>query len=276
MKILSFGGGVQTCTMVAMCANGDLPKPDAIIFSDPGWESRLTYEYIKEFEVYMNKNGMELITTNNGNIRHDLEHRGKRIVSLPLYTEAGFNESFDDETQEMVSIWSSGGMLRRQCTSEYKIVPVQKKIRELCGMKYRQWMPRKVVHDLWLGISTDEATRMKPSRIKWLKNCYPLIDANMNRQDCLQYLATRGIPIPPKSACIGCPFHDNAYWKDMKKKRPDEFEDACKVDEMVRTFSVSLQRKTFLHNSKKPLREVNFDDGQQDFFDNECEGHCGL
>jgi hypothetical protein len=257
MKVLSFGGGVQTCTMVAMCANGDLPKPDAIIFSDPGWESRLTYEYIKEFEIYMNKHGMKLITTKNGNIRHDLEHKGKRFVSLPLYSHPN-------------------GMLRRQCTSEYKIVPVQKKIRELCGMKYRQWMPRNEVHDLWLGISTDEATRMKPSRIKWLKNCYPLIDANMNRQDCLRYLTTRGIPIPPKSACIGCPFHDNHYWKEMKKNRPDEFDDACKVDDMVRTFSVSMKNKTFLHNSRKPLREVNFDDGQQDFFDNECEGHCGL
>ena len=43
MKVLSFGGGVQSVTIAHMCINGDLPRPDYAIFADPMWESRATY-----------------------------------------------------------------------------------------------------------------------------------------------------------------------------------------------------------------------------------------
>ena len=41
--------------------------------------------------------------------------------------------------------------------------------------------------ELWLGISTDEAIRMKPSRDRWIQNRYPLIEAGMSRRDCMDW-----------------------------------------------------------------------------------------
>ena len=49
-------------------------------------------------------------------------------------------------------------MIQRQCTGQYKIQPVVKKVRELHGLKPRQRMPKT---EMWLGITLDEIQRMK-------------------------------------------------------------------------------------------------------------------
>lgn len=260
MKVLSFGGGVQTVTIVAKCIKGDFPKPDFVIFADPQWESKSTYDYIEKLKPLMAKAGMPLVTRTRGNIRDDALS-GARFATMPVFT----------------NLDGKGGMLLRQCTNDYKIQVVMKAIREELGvLKYKR-VKQKV--DLWLGISIDESHRMKPSRIGWMENKYPLIDAGMSRSNCMAYLKRNGFEIPPKSACIGCPFHDDSYWKNMKRKSPDEFEDACQFDEAIRTNACkkgSRKSDIFLHRSLRPLREVKFDDGNLELWGNECEGHCGL
>lgn len=255
MKILSFGGGVQTVTMAVMACLGDYEMPDVAIFADPQWESKATYEYMAWFEGWMAQRGLKLIKATKGSIKEDALNINSRFASMPLYTEPN-------------------GMLMRQCTNEYKIQVVYKEIRKLMGLKFRE--RANDVCDLWLGISTDEASRMKPSRVKWIENKYPLIDKEMNRSDCIAYLKKNGIPIPPKSACVGCPFHSDYYWLDLKKNSPKEWEEACQFDEKIRTLRVCLKNKVYLHKSRRPLREAYLAEDQMDFFQNECEGHCGL
>ena len=55
-------------------------------------------------------------------------------------------------------------MGRRQCTEHYKVRPIRRKIRELIGLRKRQRIPSGATIELWLGISTDEAIRMRTSR----------------------------------------------------------------------------------------------------------------
>lgn len=255
MKVLSFGGGVQTVTIAAMSCLGDYEMPDVAIFADPQWESKATYAYMDWFEGWMRERGLNLIRATKGNLRMDSLSEGKRIASLPLYTDPN-------------------GMLMRQCTNEYKIQVVYSEIRKFIGLKFRE--RAKESCDLWLGISIDEADRMKDSRVKWINNCYPLIDLNMTRADCINYLNRNNIPIPPKSACIGCPFHSDFYWLDLKRNSPQEFEDACQFDEAIRFHRVAIKNKVYIHRSRKPLREVYLQEDQMDLFGNECEGHCGL
>lgn len=260
IRVLSFGGGVQTVTMVAMCIKGDLPKPDLVIFADPQWESKSTYEYMNKLMPLMKQHGMPLVIRTRGNIRKDALS-GKRFATMPVFTNLN----------------GKGGMLLRQCTNDYKIQVVMKGIREHLGVLKHKRVKDKV--DLWLGISIDEAIRMKPSRIKWIENKYPLIDVGMSRSSCISYLNRNSFEIPPKSACIGCPFHDDSYWKNMQKKYPEEFEDACKFDDAIRTNATkrgNIKSEIFLHRSLRPLREIKFDDGNLELFGNECEGHCGL
>lgn len=265
VKILSFGGGVQTITLAVMSALGDFERPDVMIFADTGWEPKKTYEYIEWFKEWMKPYNIPLIIRSKGNIREDALS-GARFASMPVFT---------------IDQNGNKGMLRRQCTNEYKIQVVQKAIREYLGLKKFQRVKNPI--EVWLGISCDEITRMKISRIKWIDNRYPLIELGYSREttkkNCIAYLKSKNVPIPPKSACIGCPFHSDIYWIDLKKNNPDEFEDACQFDDSIRNSTKQcIKQPIFLHSSRKPLREVIFKDKRLGYldFEQECEGHCGV
>jgi hypothetical protein len=204
-----------------------------------------------------------------GNIKKDMLDsidNGTRFPTAPFFTQA--------------EITGKKGMLRRQCTADYKIVPIRKKIRELCGVKYGKHFPKDKYVEQWIGISTDEIQRMKPARDKYILNRHPLIEAKMSRQDCIDYLKKENIPLPEKSACIVCPYHNDAYWHFMKTERQEEFADAVEFDKNIRTGSRNVRDKLYLHRSCKPLDEVEFNkkenDKQLDMFNNECEGMCGV
>ena len=117
---------------------------------------------------------------------------------------------------------------------------------------------------------------MKPARDPYILNRHPLIEANMSRQDCINWMNKNNFIIPEKSACICCPFHDDKYWKNLKTKYPTEFADAVALDKEIRTISKDKNIKNYTHRSCKPLDEVDFDPdkNQLDMFENECEGVC--
>ena len=255
MKILSLGAGVQSSTMALMAEHGELETPDCAIFADTGWEPRAVYDWlekllkeIKSFPVYK---------VMHGNIRDDLVAVSKEeradFVPIPFFT------------------WN-GGMGRRQCTREYKVSPITKKIRELGGKKNNPV-------ELWIGISLDECRRMKPNRVKWIHNKWPLVKKRLSRHDCLEWLADQGYAEPPKSSCIGCPFHSDLYWHDLKENYPADFADGVEIDRVIRRMP-KFDNEQYMHRSLFPLDEVDFrtpeDMGQYSLFGSDCEGMCGV
>lgn len=86
--------------------------------------------------------------------------------------------------------------------------------------------------------------------------------------------------MPPKSACIGCPYHGDAHWRQMRAEDPDAWADAVAIDRLIRTGFRNLRGEVYLHRSCVPLDEADLDTpedrGQLDLFGNECEGMCGL
>ena len=160
---------------------------------------------------------------------------------------------------------------------EYKITPLTKKTRELIGLAPRQ-RTKSVVCEMLIGISTDEALRMKPSREAWKQHRWPLIELGMSRNDCLRWMERKGYPLPPKSSCIGCPFHSDHEWRAIKAD-PEAWADAIEVDVAIRS-QPGIKGQQFMHRSCVPLAEVDLstaaDHGQIDLFNNECEGMCGV
>lgn len=261
MKILSLGAGVQSSTLALMAEHGEIEKPDYAIFADTGWEPRHVYEWLDYIEKQIS---FPVLRVSKGNIKNDLiqniEH-GKRFGSIPFFT-------------------SGGGIVRRQCTNEYKLQPIRKKVRELLGFEKGQRIPAGSV-DMYIGISVDEIQRMKPSRDRWINNVWPLIDLDMTRNDCFAWMRKHQYPQPPKSSCIGCPYHSNSYWAEMQKNDPDSFADAVSVDNKLRDSGVrtGMKNEEFMHRSLTPLGDIKFFDERQqelDLFDDECEGMCGL
>lgn len=265
--IISLGAGVQSSVMALMAAKGEItPMPDAAIFADTQWEPPSIYKHLDWLEQQL---PFEVHRVSIGNLRADhiqgLNSKGRRFASMPLFT-------------------ARGGMGKRQCTFDYKIEPIKQKIRSLLGLEKRQRGPKEVAVKQWIGISTDEATRMKPSRIKYIENIWPLIDLSMSRFDCQdwfhEYQPNRALV---KSACIGCPYTDDLRWRDMKANDATSWDDAVEFDKAIRHQGSKLKgmrEQQFLHRSLKPLDEVDFrtleDMGQINMFENECEGMCGL
>lgn len=132
----------------------------------------------------------------------------------------------------------------------------------------------------WIGISLDEASRMKPSREPWIAARWPLIELRMRRHDCLRWLKEHGYREPSKSACIFCPYHGADQWQALT---PDEFGAAVEIDRRLRSRPPEAYRAKgtlYLHRSCQPLEFVDFSTseqrGQLSMFDNECEGMCGV
>jgi hypothetical protein len=129
-----------------------------------------------------------------------------------------------------------------------------------------------------IGISTDEAHRMKPSDKAYVTHSWPLIDLGMSRGDCLGWLERHNYPRPPKSACIGCPYHSDEHWLSLS---PAEFSDAVEFEAAIQAGSIGFPTATpYLHRSLVTLDKVDFSRNdparQPDLFGNECEGMCGV
>jgi hypothetical protein len=148
----------------------------------------------------------------------------------------------------------------------------------MLGLKPGRPVPPTKLVEMWMGISTDEASRMKDARAARFVSRHTLIDRKMSRGDCVRWLKTHGYAEPPKSACIGCPFTNNARWREMKRDRPGEFADAVAFDRAIR--DVVGNQPAFLHRSLVPLDEARFPRSAKDdvlnLFENECEGMCGI
>ena len=99
----------------------------------------------------------------------------------------------------------------------------------------------------------------------------------MARHDRLNWMERKGYPRPPRSACIGCPFHSNDEWRAMRDERPAEWQDAVDFDRAIRKAG-GMRGDAFLHSSLKPLDEAPIDGNvdQLDLWGEECAGMCGV
>lgn len=269
LRILSLGAGVQSTTLALMAARGEIgPMPDCAIFADTGWEPAAVYQHL----AWLRSDGVlpfPVHIVSAGDMRAGLlkAARGERWASIPAFTRTQKGGRYDV------------GMIRRQCTTEFKIVPIRRKVRALAGLTRRR-SPAFPVVEQWIGISFDEIIRMKPSREPWQVNRWPLIERQLTRQDCLAWIKRHNYPIPPKSSCIGCPFHSDAMWRDMRDRDPTAWADAVAMDAALRTGIRGVRGEVFLHRSTRPLNQVDLSSaaeaGQADLFGNECEGMCGV
>lgn len=266
--ILSMGAGVQSSAMALMATQGVFDKvPDAAVFSDTQWEPKKIYEWLAtlepllSFPVYHVTRG----SLRNGVFRNE-NATGQRFASIPWFTK----EVLPDGTVKQ-------GMGRRQCTREYKIDPVRKKTRELMGYKQGRRI-KKHAAEMWIGISTDEAARAKPSLDIWQTNRWPLLEKGFSRQDCKDWVAAHypNLGEPPKSACIGCPFHSDDHWIDMRDNDPESWAEAVAADRAIRQ-QPKFNAQQFAHRARVPLDEVVLKPrANKDNFVNECEGMCGV
>lgn len=273
LRFIALGAGVQSTTVYLMAATGALePRPDLAIFADTQSEPAWVYAHLDRLERRWGA-VIPIRRVTAGSLEADtLASRDGRTrwAALPLFTQP---ETGDNRH----------GRLRRQCTREYKIRPLERAAREWLGLRPRQRAAGRFAVEEWIGISADEAHRAKPSRISWISSRWPLLDLGMTRRDCIDWLEQHGHPIPRKSACVFCPFHDDATWAWMKREAPAEFARACAFDAQLRAGGLrGVRGPVYVHRSLRPLAEVEFRpvaggaDELERSFGEECEGRCGV
>ncbi len=318
-----YGGGLQSTVLLYMIIKGILPKPIAIVHANTGDERGETNWFI---DYYINwllkKHGIPFIRlAGQSSLSGDLIHaqykteRGlPRLGSMPVYVKN------PDGTR---------GRLRRQCTDYVKIHPTQLGMKAM--MLYHGWArpqkntsiayaqasedleafgfsgweeptmkgnPRIVINGkryvrVAFGITTDEAYRCTERGLRWQTAWYPLVEMGMSRDDCEQWCRDHGFPVPPKSACIQCPYRSNESWLMLYEQHqaymdklkansflqqnitdwdqqgwdaPTDFAKACKIDRALRDpevlayhpFYGQIKGEMYLHESLKPLWEIDF------------------
>jgi len=276
LTYLSFGAGVQS-TALLVCSNLGLhgvPRADVAIFADTGYEPQYVYDQLETMRKW-SKIPVETVNDGRkGNPEHDL--------AIPAFT---------------IDASGNRGIVRRICTTAWKVEPITRSVRRHLGYKPGAVVKKKA--RAMLGISVDEAHRMKPSNHKWQTNTYPLVDARLRRSDCLKIVADAGLPAPERSACYFCPFHSAAEWKRLRDHHPKDWDKAVAYDSAIRNSTrAGLDRPVFLHSQLVPLDQVVLDrpeknlfaefggvspsaflalpSDEPDAFGNECEGMCGV
>jgi hypothetical protein len=254
MRVLSLGAGVQSSTLLLMAVHGEISL-DRAIFADTQWEPAAVYAWLETLMPIAERAGIPVDIVTAGNIR-EAALAGKSESWMPLH---------------IVNLKGEAGMAKRQCSKNYKLVPIKRRIRELIGRK------RSATATAVIGISRDEAHRMADSRLQWLTNEYPLVERRMTRTDCVRWLAQHGYPEPPKSSCIGCPYKSDRQWRQLRDQSPAEWADAVAFDASPAIRSYRIAGEAFLHRSLVPLPMVDLstqqDAGQLEMFEGgECDG----
>jgi hypothetical protein len=244
IRVLSLGAGVQSTTLLLLALEGALPQLDYAIFADTGWEPRRVYDHLGAITAKAAGGGVPVLRVSKGNLRRDITDPAHRYASIPYFVR---NPD------------GSEGMGRRQCTSEYKLGPIRRKVRELLGAPAPDFrrVPRGRVAEQWVGFSVDEIGRVSDKfSVRYMTTRYPLLELGMSRKDCERWLRSRGWASVAKSACIGCPLHGNRQWRDLRDNHPAEWADACDLDEAIRKggqHAAPLAGEAFLHRSRVPL-----------------------
>jgi hypothetical protein len=183
------------------------------------------------------------------------------------------------------------GRIKRQCTPKYKVEVIDSQVRLLLGAetwdepcrycgatgeRIAPWdpeagtgpcsicrgtgarrrvgpAPKGAVSEQWIGFSLDEELdRVTTAGFpRYEVPRFPLCELRWTVDDCEKFLAERGWQAE-KSACIGCPFHDDTIWIDMKRRDPEDFADAVAFDHAHRE-APGLNVERYLHESREPL-----------------------
>ena len=253
--VWSNGGGTQSAAITGLIVEGKLKKPDFIAIADTGREDRRVWEYLYQIIVPALRDvGLEVRRIKKDEFDVEDIWQERKDADLPRVLMPMF---VDTKNQ-------GGGKLTTVCSMEWK----QRII--------RAWLRSQGVKEcfVWLGMSTDEVHRLKPSGLNWYEHHWPLcFDVPMRKGECIRYVTeVLHWPEPPGSACWMCPNHTDGKWRNLKEQTPDQFKQACDLEDKIR----ERRPDFYFHRSLKPLREVVFETTQIGWIDNgSCEsGMC--
>lgn len=268
-RVLSFGGGTQSSHLLEAHLMGQITY-DYIVFSDTGAEPQFIHEQVEWWRKRQKSvgNTTPFIITTHNSMERGLEEMLMRYLNtdyqrfqMPLY----FNKITEDG--EIVK----GGLMPRQCTGDFKIIPVQSVIRKLIkselGLRNQQPMPKNIGIVMDLGFSFDELKRVGgyvSHQSKYIYLAYPLIEMGLTTEDSIRFLEENNFP-SKRSRCYLCPFNCDKEdigmdWAEIIREEPLSYLKACFFDNELRSVQATGRKNMrsipYFHYSRRPLSEV--------------------
>lgn len=242
-SVFSFGSGTQSTAILLLMKYepsrlletvGHLPEH--ILFADTGAESQVSLDNLEKCKQL-----------------------------FPIWRVKNWKRNAETHKADIPVFLKDAAILKRKCTSEWKIKPLQKAIAKLYPNKSKH----KVVAQ-WLGISCDEMQRMKESWSQSAEYVYPLIELGLSRTDCVDILSKYNWDAI-KSSCYMCPFQGSKWRLNTEIDKAAKYEKELQANHKFRS-------TPYLHKSCKPIDEIDSITSQLDIFsfDDECDGVCGV
>ena len=69
--------------------------------------------------------------------------------------------------------------------------------------------------------------------LSYISHRYPLVERRLTRGDCITWLQRHDLPVPPKSACVFCPYHTRSAWGELKRQGGSDWAHAVYVDAQI-------------------------------------------
>ncbi len=238
--LLSYGGGVNSCSMTLRLVNDGWRGP--IVFADTSAERPSTYCHIAWMDEWLKTRGLHIETISWATATPTmLEIASKTVHDKSLIVDRPTLEGF--------------------CL-KHGLIPLEAV--RWCSVNFKRVLLEayRIEHGIEVtlqGIGSDEPTRVHydDPTVR-----YPLVDWGWRRRDCIEYITAQGIPIPPKSSCFFCPSPHLNVRRELWKDHPELYERAA-----------AMERNASLRNHKRatldPRGIFTLDDLRQRF---EAEG----
>lgn len=216
---VAYGGGVNTVALLVLLADRGV-VPRAIVMADPGSERTGTLRYRDDVMApWLASRGFPPVVTVS------------RIEEGKHRPRAWRLETLRDECMRMGAL-PSVAYGWKKCSGKYKAEPQRWwHVRQQWALE-AWWSGAKIVKAI--GYDADEPARVGRSfQSAWEQRRFvawhPLFDAGIGRDECVEMIASAGLPVPPKSACTFCPNNTLEEWMDLRRDEPDAFADAVEM-----------------------------------------------
>jgi hypothetical protein len=220
VRILSFGGGVNSVAILVLLAQGKIAPVDVAIFADTGCEMPETYTYIEKIVKPFCKTNNINFTTIKNQEKTLLEHCQK-LNLIPSRQQRWCTDKWKTRT------------IRKYLLTHY---PNATKITQLIGYAHGK--------------------EKRANKCKAENPEYPLIKLKITRRKCKNIIRNAGLPVPVKSGCFLCPQKQVKEWIRLYKEHPNLYH-ICEQLELnskcYPTLYLNFPKIGTLHNLRQRL-----------------------
>ncbi|MCX5410361.1 MULTISPECIES: phosphoadenosine phosphosulfate reductase [Streptomyces] len=226
MRVISYGGGVQSTALLVLAARREIDFR-TFLFANVGDDSEhpATLAYIREVAIpFAARAGLEI---------HELQRHRRDGATETLMQR--LNRP-DTRSIPIPVRMANGAPGRRNCTADFKIKVIGRWLRQHGASAQH---PAEV----GIGISLDEIHRANRRRKEAYEEIeYPLLDLGLRRDDCERIITSAGLLVPPKSACFFCPFRTVSAWRHQRRHEPELFARSVRLEETINRCRAALGR----------------------------------